>query len=109
MLYHHCDGYPDAMLWKLATLLGKALSTLQERGFHVDSEKLAAMVVAGSVSDAVPAFYPCCKRHEDIDYLYEVCMDRDGGTISAMDRGGHDVGKVVIHREDGEWQMERHA
>jgi len=43
MLYHHCDGYPDAMLPKLECWVRRAMQTLDDHDYGVDAEKLAAM------------------------------------------------------------------
>ena len=96
MLYHHWDGYPENMLPKLEHLLVKAIHTLSDRGYRVDALKLAAMVVAGSVSNDVPTFYPCHARNEDSDYQYDVYVDGAGGLVEATDRDGVTVESVVI-------------
>lgn len=102
MLYHHWDGYPENMLPKLEHLLVKAIHTLFDRGYCVDALKLAAMVVAGSVSNDVPTFHPCRVRNEGSDYQYDVYVDGAGGLVQAMDRDGVTVESVVIDAGGGE-------
>lgn len=97
ILYHDCDGFPDAMFAKLRSMLEQAIVVLKNGGCHVNSESLAAMLVAGSVQpNHLPQFQPCRETHDDIDYRYHVYVDSDAGEIHAKDRHGHAVGSVVI-------------
>jgi hypothetical protein len=97
ILYHHHDGYPDAMLPKLDRLFLKATTTLREQNQSVDAEKIAAMLVAESTDpQGIPSFCPCRRIHDDIEYKYEVHIDGESGEIHARDRDGHIVGTVVI-------------
>jgi hypothetical protein len=97
ILYHHSDGYPEAMVPKLEGLLRRAMTTLRKSGFGVDSEKVAALIVVDSVRpDEVPSFCPCRRTHDDIDYKYEVYIDEERPTIEATDRHGHTLGSVAV-------------
>lgn len=97
ILYHHHDGYPKAMLPKLDCLVLKAMNTHRKQNHAIDAENIAAILVAGSTrSEGVPAFYPCRRLHDDIDYKYDVYVDGEWGEIHAWDRKGHIVGTVVI-------------
>jgi hypothetical protein len=104
ILYHHSDGYPDAMLPKLERLFWMAMEALEKQHYGVDAEEVAAIMVAGSVrSTDVPAFYPSRRTHDDIEYKYHVYVDGKRGEIQARDRNGHIVGTVVIDEGGVGW------
>jgi len=99
LLYHHMDGYPEAMLPALRRFLIHAHSLVTEGPcYWWDCERVAAIIVGASVGKymhpdynpdnnetarewggrkngtgwGVPRFQPCCLPHDDIEYLYLV-------------------------------------
>ncbi|QDT59487.1 hypothetical protein SV7mr_19940 [Stieleria bergensis] len=74
-LYRHHNGHPDDVM----TELDQALKRAWKRVGRIDSEMLAAAMIAESIDDdGVPQLVPCHVRHGDLEFRNEVRLDQRG-------------------------------
>jgi hypothetical protein len=104
LLYHHSDGYPEAMLPCIQKMLNHVANLVTDGPcLWWDSQRVAAMFVAWSVGEyqepdidpnhntnlyndngvngsgwGVPRFQPILKVPPDVEYLYRITFYRPG-------------------------------